>query len=136
MDMLNNVVQPWFEQHNVRIENVLTDRGREYVRTGQQKNHPYQDFLAASGIYHTKSASDDPQSNDICKPFHQMIRKEVYDKVLPKRKKQGVSLEVLQLAVDDWLNWYNSERPWDGQNQGETPMDRLQSQPSPVSSNG
>jgi hypothetical protein len=77
MDMLHNIVQPWFEQHNVRIENVLTDRGREYVRTGPQKNHPYEDFLAASGIYHTKNASNDPQSNDICKPFHQMIRKEV-----------------------------------------------------------
>ena len=55
-----------------------------------------------------------------------MMRQEVYNKALPKDKKQGISLEALQQTVDNWLKWYNSERAWDGQDRGETPLQRLE----------
>jgi transposase InsO family protein len=127
-DMLNSTVLPWFQQHNVVIQKVMTDRGREYIGTGKQKKHQYQVALAAIGIEYTKNDSKDPQSNDICSALHEMMRQEVYDKVLPKSKKQSISLEALQEAVDNWLKWYNSERPWNGQDQGKTPLERFEGQ--------
>ena len=135
-DMLNSTVLPWFKQHDVVIQKVMTDRGREYIGTGKQKKHQYQTALAAIGIEHTKNDSKDPQRNDICTAFHEMMRKEVYNKTLPKGKKQNISLEALQQAVDNWLKWYNSERAWDGQDQGETPLERLEGKKHAASVNG
>ena len=68
-DMLNNMVLPWFKAHNVVIQKVMTDRGREYIGTGKQKKHQYQTALAAIGIEHSKNESKDPQGNDICSSF-------------------------------------------------------------------
>jgi len=124
-DMLNNTVVPWFKAHQVIIEKVMTDRGREYVGTGKQKTHQYQTALVSVGIEHAKNESKDPQGNDICSAFHQMMRQELYNKVLPKGKNQSITLQALQEAVDNWLNWYNSERPFDGQDHAATPLERL-----------
>jgi len=107
-EMLNNMVVPWFRDHHVVIKRVMTDRGREYVGTGKQKKHQYQTALASNGIEYVKNDSNNPQFNNTCATFHQLIREEVYSKVLPKGKKQTMSLEALQQAVDDWLEWYNS----------------------------
>jgi len=118
-DMLNKTVLPWFKQHGVVIKRVMTDRGREYLGTGQQKKHKYQAALASVGIEYVKNDSKDPQSNDICAALHQTMRKEVYNKALAKHKKQGMSLEALQQAVDAWLNVYNSEHLLNGEGQGK-----------------
>jgi hypothetical protein len=136
VDMLNNTVQPWFEQHNIVILNVMTDRGREFVASGRQKTHQYQDALATLGIHQVKSESQDAQSNDICAQFHETIRRGFYSRVLRKRKKYA-SLEAFQRAADKWLNRYNTETAWDGPgSQGETPIDRLHGHLSSGSSNG
>ena len=135
-DLLNNIVLPWFKQHNVVIKKVMTDRGREYIGTGIQKKHQYQTALAAIGIEYTKNDSKDPQSNDICSALHEMMRKEVYNKALRKAKMQSISLEALQETVDNWLKWYNTERPWNGQAQAETPLQRLEGKQHSASVNG
>jgi len=124
-DMLDSTVLPWFKDHQVTIEKVMTDRGREYVGTGKHKTHQYQTALASSGIEHAKNNSKNPQDNDICTEFHQLIRTKLYKNLLSKNKTQNMSLEALQAAVDKWLKWYNTERPFKGQDQGETPLERL-----------
>jgi transposase InsO family protein len=122
VDMLKNYVRPWFERRDLRVASIMTDRGREYVGSGWAKtNHPYETYLAVRGVDHIKTESRDPQINTICMRFHRKIRNEFYGKVL--RKKHYASLEVLQQAVDGWVNWHNSERPCDSQ--GRTPFDRL-----------
>ena len=125
VDMLENVVLPWFKRHDVVIEQVMTDRGREYTGAGLQKNHLYQMALASSGIKYVKNGSDDPQSNVVCTPVHQMVRALVYKKALRKGKKKGVSLQALQRSVDKWLIGYNSEH-----------LHRLEGQRPSGSSNG
>src|SRR5213596_2587754 len=43
-DMLNDQVLPWFEEHDVRLLRVLTDRGTEYCGTLQ--HHEYELYMA------------------------------------------------------------------------------------------
>jgi transposase InsO family protein len=49
-DMLNDQVVPWFEEQDVRLLRVLTDRGTEYCGSVQQ--HEYQLYLAIEDIDH------------------------------------------------------------------------------------
>jgi transposase InsO family protein len=53
-DMLNDQVLPWFEEHDVRLLRVLTDRGTEYCGSVQQ--HEYQLYLAIEDIGHPTSS--------------------------------------------------------------------------------
>lgn len=46
-DALNDNVLPWFEQQEVALLRVLTDRGTEYC--GKPENHAYQLYLALEG---------------------------------------------------------------------------------------
>lgn len=52
VDLLNDRVLPHFEQHNLPMLRILTDRGTEYCRRMDQ--HDYELYLAIDGIEHTK----------------------------------------------------------------------------------
>jgi hypothetical protein len=45
-DTLNDQVLPFFEEHDIPVLRVLTDRGTEYC--GRDDRHPYQIFLGSS----------------------------------------------------------------------------------------
>jgi hypothetical protein len=124
-DMLYSTVLPWLDNHQLIIKQITTDRGREYVGTGKEKTHQYQKALASIGIEHVKAYGKDPQRNMVCTAFHQLMCTELYNNILPQRKTPSMSLEALQAVVDNWLKWYNTERPFNGQEQGETPLERL-----------
>ncbi|MBS4169382.1 hypothetical protein NEOC95_000086 [Neochlamydia sp. AcF95] len=46
-DMLNDQVIPWFEEQDIRILRILTDRGTEYC--GAREHHEYELYLAIEG---------------------------------------------------------------------------------------
>ena len=48
--VLNNDVLPFFEEHTVKIETILTDNGREFC--GRPDSHPYELFLQLEEIEH------------------------------------------------------------------------------------
>ena len=52
-DMLNDKVLPFYEQHELPVLRILTDRGTEYC--GRADRHDYQLFLAINDIDHTKT---------------------------------------------------------------------------------
>ena len=52
-DMLNDRVLPYFEQHELPMLRILTDRGTEYC--GRADQHDYQLYLALNDIDHTKT---------------------------------------------------------------------------------
>jgi hypothetical protein len=52
-DLLNDRVLPFFEQQEVPLLRVLTDRGTEYC--GSLQHHEYQLYLAIENIDHTKT---------------------------------------------------------------------------------
>ena len=119
-DLLNDRVLPFFEDQELPILRVLTDRGTEYC--GLPERHPYEVFLQYHEIEHTKTRARRPQSNGICESFHKTILNEFYRVTF--RKKIYQTVEELQKDLDDWLEHYNNNRTHQGKRcQGRTPME-------------
>ena len=117
-DLLNDQVLPWYEEQSVRLLRILTDRGTEY--NGSIENHEYQLYLAIEDIDHSKTKARHPQTNGICERFHRTIKEEFYD--IACRKKIYTSLDELQVDLDQWMAYYNAERPHSGKYcDGRTP---------------
>ena len=118
-DLLNDRVLPFFEEHGITVERMLTDRGTEFC--GRHDSHPYELFLAVSDIDHTKTKVKSPQTNGICERFHRTVLEEFYQVTF--RKKIYQSLEELQNDLDEWLRRYNEERTHQGKMCcGRTPL--------------
>lgn len=109
-DLLNDKVLPFFEENNMGVLRILTDRGTEYC--GRPEHHDYQLYLAVNDIDHTKTKARSPKTNGICERFHRTILQEFYQ--IAFRKKIYESLNQLQNDLDDWLNYYNNERTHQG----------------------
>lgn len=121
-DLLNDKVIPFYEEHDLKVLRVLTDRGSEYC--GTREYHEYQLYLFAEDIEHTKTKARSPQTNGICERFHKTILNEFYKVAL--RKKMYHTIEELQEDLDDWINDYNTNRTHQGKYcYGKTPYQTL-----------
>ena len=121
-DTLNDKVLPFFEQHELPMLCVLTDRGTEYC--GKAERHDYQLYLALNDIDHTKTRVKSPQTNGICERFHKTILQEFYQ--VSFRKKLYEDMDSLQKDLDEWMFYYNNERTHQGKMCcGRTPMETL-----------
>jgi len=105
-DMLNDKVLPYFEQYDLPMLRILTDRGTEYC--GRVDHHDYQLYLAINDIDHTKTKAMSPQTNGICERFHKTILNEFYQVTF--RKKLYSNMEELQKDLDEWMEYYNNDR--------------------------
>jgi len=118
-DMLNDRVLPFFEEHEVPLLRILTDRGSEYC--GNRETHEYALYLDLENIEHTRTKTRSPQTNGICERFHQTIQNEFYASAF--RRKLYHSLDELQDDVDAWIQTYNAERTHSGKYcYGKTPL--------------
>lgn len=109
-DMLNDKVLPFFEENQIPLLRVLTDRGTEYC--GKREYHEYALYLTLEGIDHSKTKVRSPQSNGICERFHRTIQDEFY--AIAFRKKLYSSIEQLQTDLDEWMRFYNEDRTHSG----------------------
>src|SRR5215207_6202715 len=118
-DLLNDKVIPWFEEQDIRVLRILTDRGTEYC--GAREHHEYELYLAIEDIDHSRTKARHPQTNGICERFHQTIQNEFYS--IAFRKKVFNNIEELQEDADKWINEYNSDRTHTGKYCfGKTPL--------------
>jgi transposase InsO family protein len=118
-DTLNDRVVPFFDDHDVKLLRVLTDRGTEFC--GKREHHEYQLYLSIEDIDHTKTKARHPQTNGICERFHRTMQDEFYS--IAFRKKIYKNIEELQADVDQWMEDYNNERTHSGKYCfGKTPM--------------
>lgn len=121
-DLLNDRVLPFYNENELPVLRVLTDRGTEYC--GKVEQHDYQLYLALNDIEHTKTKARHPQTNGICERFHKTILQEFYQSAF--RRKIYSSIEELQNDLDEWLFYYNNERTHQGKRcNGCTPMATL-----------
>jgi transposase InsO family protein len=119
-DILNDKVLPFFEEQQIPVLRMLTDRGTEY--NGKlEYGHDYELYLSIEGIDHSRTKVRHPQSNGICERFHRTILEEFYSVAF--RKKIYSCIEALQTDLDEWIKHYNQERPHSGRYcYGKTPM--------------
>lgn len=122
-DLLNDRVVPFFEENEIPLLRVLTDRGTEYC--GNREHHEYQLYLAIENVDHTKTKAKSPQTNGICERFHKTLLQEFYQ--IAFRKKVYETIEQLQTDLDQWIENYNNERPHSGRYcYGKTPTETFQ----------
>ncbi len=122
-DLLNDKVLPFFEEKELPLLRILTDRGTEYC--GKAESHDFQLYLALNDIDHTKTKARSPQTNGICERFHKTVLQEFYQ--ITFRKKIYKGLEELQKDLNEWLVYYNNERTHQGKMCcGRTPMETLE----------
>lgn len=118
-DTLNDRVLPFFEEHEIAVSRLLTDRGTEYC--GNPQSHEYELYLAVENIDHTRTKAKSPQTNGICERFNKTILQEFYQVAL--RKKLYRSIAELQADLDVWMRDYNTVRTHQGRwCYGKTPM--------------
>lgn len=122
-DVLNDRVLPFFEEQEIPVLRILTDRGSEYC--GVREHHEYELYLTVENIEHTRTKAKSPQTNGICERFHKTILEEFYQVAF--RRKLYESLEALQADLDQWIEHYNHERPHSGRYcYGKTPKQTFQ----------
>lgn len=118
-DVLNDKVLPFFDQQQIPLLRILTDRGTEF--NGKPESHEFALYLQIEGIDHSKTKVRHPQSNGICERLHRTMQEEFY--AITFRKKLYHDLETLQADLDLWLEYYNNDRPHSGRYCfGKTPM--------------
>ena len=118
-DILNDRVLPFFEEQQIPLLRILTDRGTEYK--GKPEHHEYELYLQIEGIEHSKTQVRHPQTNGICERLHRTMQEEFY--AIAFRKKLFDNLEDLQRDLDEWMTYYNQERAHSGRYcYGKTPM--------------
>jgi transposase InsO family protein len=119
-DILNDRVLPFFEEQQVPLLRILTDRGTEFK--GRPEHHEYELYLQIEGIEHSKTQIRRPQSNGICERLHRTMQEEFY--AVAFRKKLYTNLADLQDDLDEWMKFYNNERCHSGRYCfGKTPME-------------
>jgi hypothetical protein len=119
-DILNDRVLPFFEEQQIPLLRILTDRGTEYK--GKPEHHEYELYLQIEGIEHSKTQVRHPQSNGICERLHRTMQEEFY--AVAFRKKLYDNMEELQRDLDEWMKYYNHERSHSGRYcYGKTPME-------------
>ena len=122
-DILNDRVLLFFEDQNITVMRVLTDRGTEFC--SRLDKHPYQLYLQLNDIEHTKTKVKSPQTNAICERFHQTVLNEFYQ--ITFQKKIYSDLDSLQQDLDKFIDEYNNVRTHqDKRCQGRTPMETLE----------
>jgi transposase InsO family protein len=118
-DLLNDRVMPFFAEHDIPLNRMLTDRGTEYC--GNPEHHPYELYLAVEDIEHTRTKTKHPQTNGICERLHKTMLNEFYR--ITFRKKIYSSVAQLQQDLDAWMHDYNHNRTHQGKYcYGKTPM--------------
>lgn len=120
--VLHNDVLPFYQDHDLPVEKILTDNGREFCGTD---SHPYELYLQLNEIQHKRTKVAHPQTNGFVERFHRTVLDEFFR--LAFRTKFYETVEALQADLDAWLVEYNTQRPHQGyRNRGRRPWDVIQ----------
>lgn len=123
VDVLYDRVLPFYESQGLKVENILSDNGREYC--GRPMIHPYEIFLELYDIEHRRTKVARPRTNGFVERFNRTVLDEFFREAF--REKFYPSVEELQNDLDQWLHRYNYERPHRGyRNMGRRPIETIE----------
>jgi hypothetical protein len=88
------------------------------------ESHPFELYLALNDIEHRRTKVRKPQTNGFVERFNRTVLDEFFR--IAFRTKFYESVEQLQTDLDEWLAYYNQERPHQGyRNMGRRPIDTV-----------
>jgi transposase InsO family protein len=123
VDILYDRVLPFYDDCGLSVEHILTDNGKEYC--GRPMIHPYEIFLELNDIEHRRTKVARPRTNGFVERFNRTVLDEFFREAF--RKTLYLSVEELQTDLDEWLAFYNTERPHQGyRNRGKRPIETIQ----------
>jgi transposase InsO family protein len=123
VDVLYDRVLPFYRDQGLVVEHILTDNGREYC--GRPMIHPYEIFLELNDIKHRNTRVATPRTNGFVERFNRTVLDEFFRETF--RNKLYASVEELQKDLDQWLHYYNYERPHRGyRNMGKRPIETIE----------
>jgi transposase len=120
VNLLKDSVIPFFKKKGLKIENIITNKGRSF--NGDHFHH-FHNFLGSQEISHLAIKSVGNGSNGFADRFIEDIKKEFF---LPLKttKRESMLLADLNNSLADWLSNYNRKRKHCGYpNFGTPPMD-------------
>jgi len=121
VSVLHNDVLPFYRKMQLKVDSILTDNGREFCGT---ETHPYQIYLELNDISHRRTKVRRPQTNGFIERFNRTILDEFFR--IKFREKMYSKLDELQKDLDNWLKYYNEERPHLGyRNMGKKPLETI-----------
>ncbi|MBX7253997.1 MAG: IS481 family transposase [Candidatus Promineofilum sp.] len=119
--VLHNEVLPFYAEQGLAVEAILTDNGTEFCGTPE---HPYQLYLALNDIEHRRTQVKHPHTNGFVERFIRTVKEEFFRSRVSRL--QFTTLDELQAALDDWLVYYNTQRPHQGyRNMGRRPRETI-----------
>jgi hypothetical protein len=96
-ELLNDRVIPFFDEHEIPLCRVLTDRGTKYC--GNPEHHEYELYLAIEDIDHTRThQGEEPANQRDCERFHKTVLDEFY--CIAFRKRIYATIEQLPVDLD------------------------------------
>jgi len=123
MHFVEQVLIPKLYGNNVQLESVLSDNGSEFV------GGKFEQMLADYDIRHHRIPPGKPIFNGCCERFQRTILEEFYQRAF--RITFYSSMTALQKALDEFLVYYNFQRPHFGlSKQGLLPIDILKTKQS------
>ncbi|WP_092487479.1 IS481 family transposase [Desulfoscipio geothermicus] len=109
-----------YEYMRVKLQRVLTDNGKEYGSSEPTYDHHFGATCLIHGIKHKTTKVKHPWTNGYAERFIQTLYQEFFQVAL--RRKKYTSIEELQLDLDQYLRYYNWQRPHRGRRtRGRTP---------------
>jgi transposase InsO family protein len=118
--VLRNEVLPLYAERSLKVENVLTDNGREFCGG---EGHPYQIYLDLNEIGHRTTKVRRPQTNGVVERFNRMAAVEFFREAF--RRKLYDSVEACQQVLEEWLGSYKRERTHQGYRNMGRPIERI-----------
>jgi transposase InsO family protein len=120
--VVHNEVLPFYQAHNLAVAAILTDNGHEFCGSD---HHPYEVYLQLNDIEHRTTRVRRPQTNGFVERFNRTVLDEFLRTAF--RTKFYERVEELQVDLDQWLGYYNTERPHQGyRNMGRRPIDTVE----------
>ena len=95
-DMLNDKVIPFFDNEQVALLRIVTDRGSEY--NSHKERHAYELYQNLEDIEHTKTKAYSTQTNSIYERLHKTMKTECYD--IKFRRKIYNELKEIQQDIE------------------------------------
>jgi transposase InsO family protein len=116
-ELLYGQVAPFYEACGLELGAVLTDNGTEFCGT---ETHSFEATLFHLGVQHRRTRVKRPQTNGFVERFHRTVLEEFFRVEL--RKRVFETLDDLELALQEWICRYNTDRPHQGyRNKGKPP---------------